>query len=263
MLTVTSADGTSVALDRTGSGPPLILVSGAFASRSDLAPFAQQLAPHFTVLAYDRRGRGESSDTAPYAVEREVEDIEALMAEAGGSAFAFGHSSGAVLALEAAAHNPAIAGLALYEPPFIVDDSRPAPPADLATHLDRLVSDGRRGDAVEYWMRYAVEVPAEQIDQMRGSPMWPALEQVVHTAVYDATIMADTMRGTPLPPHRWSSVTAPALVMDGELSAPFQHHAVDQLVSVLPNAQRRTVAGATHSVAPQVLAPILVEFFAG
>ena len=147
---VISRDGTTIAFDRTGQGPAVILVSPALGARSDLltAPLAVLLAPHFTVFSYDRRGRGDSGDTAPYAVEREVEDIEALITEAGGSAFAYGISSGAVLALEAASKFPTkIKKLALYEPPFIVDDSRPRVPEDYVTQVNELIAAGRRGDA--------------------------------------------------------------------------------------------------------------------
>ncbi len=150
MQTVGSADGTTIAFDRSGQGPALILVGGASATRAAAASVAAALAPYFTVFAYDRRGRGDSTDTLPYAVEREVEDIEALIDEAGGSAFVFGHSSGAVLALEAACLLPdRIRKLALYEPPFIIDDSRPPLPEDFAAHLEGLVAAGRRGDAVD------------------------------------------------------------------------------------------------------------------
>src|SRR6266704_5313300 len=187
MRKVISKDGTPIAFDQSGQGPAIILVASATATRLDEASLAAALAPHFTVFAYDRRGRGESGDTAPYAVEREVEDIDALITEAGGSAFVFGHSSGAVLALEAARLLPTkITKLALYEPPFIVDDSHPPSPPDYASRLMELVSSGRRGEAVEYFMT-EVGTPAEMVAQMRQSPMWLGLEEVAHTLAYDAT----------------------------------------------------------------------------
>src|SRR5689334_25194862 len=158
---VISQDGTRIAFDQSGQGPAIILVSGATATRAAAVSLAAALAPDFTVFAYDRRGRGESGDTAPYAVEREVEDIEALIDAAGGSAFVLGHSSGAVLALEAARLLPTkITKLALYEPPFIVDDSRPPAPENFASHLNELVSSGRRGEAAESFMTF-VGTPAE------------------------------------------------------------------------------------------------------
>ncbi len=170
MRNVISKDGTPIAFDRSGEGPALILVGGASAARADEASLAAALAPYFTVFAFDRRGRGNSGDTAPYAVEREVEDIEALIDEAGGSALVFGHSSGAVLALEAARLLPTkITKLALYEPPFIIDDSRPPAPQDFSAHLSALVASGRRGEAVESFMM-VVGLPSEMIAQMRQSP---------------------------------------------------------------------------------------------
>src|SRR5438046_1626305 len=167
MRTVISQDGTPIAFDQSGQGPALVLVAQAGATRLAQAELSAHLAPHFTVLAYDRRGRGESGDTAPYAVEREVEDLDALITEAGGSAFVFGHSSGAVLALEAARRLATkITKLAVYEPPFIVDDSRPPLPEDYVTQLTELVSSGRRSEAVEYFMTKAVGVPVQEVAQM-------------------------------------------------------------------------------------------------
>src|SRR5205823_8445518 len=181
MRTVISKDGTLIAFDQSGQGPALILVTGALTTRADWSSLTAHLAPHFSVFAYDRRGRGESGDTAPYAVEREVEDLDALITEAGGSAFDFGHSSGAALALEAAVRGLAITKLALYEPPFIVDDSRPRLPEDFATQLSEMVSSGRRGDAAELFMTKAAEAPVEVVAQMRNAPFWPGVEAVAHT----------------------------------------------------------------------------------
>jgi pimeloyl-ACP methyl ester carboxylesterase len=258
-----SKDGTAIAFDQSGDGPSIILVGGAMSTRSSSAPLAALLAPHFTVFAYDRRGRGDSGNTAPYEVQREVDDLDALITAAGGSAFVFGHSSGAVLALEAAARGLAITKLALYEPPFIVDDSRPPLPGDYVTQLTKLIASGRRGDAVAFFMTTGVGLPVEAVAQMRHDPMWPALEEVAHTLGYDGTIMGDTMRGNPLPLKRWASVTVPTLVMDGGESPAWQRTAVQALVDVLPHAQHRSLEGQTHGVAPDALAPVLEEFFAG
>src|SRR6266496_2674899 len=230
MRKVHSKDGTTIAFDWSGEGPAIILVGGALSDRSAGTQLAAHLAPHFTVYTYDRRGRGDSGDTPPYAVAREVEDIEALINEAGGSAFVFGHSSGAVLALEAARLLPTkITKLALYEPPFIIDNSRPPAPVDYAAHLSELVSSGRRGEAVAYFMT-EVGTPAEMVAQMRQSPMWPGLEEVANTLAYDVTIMGDTQRGDPSTLRKWASVTVPTLVMDGTVflgrseSQVFLHH---------------------------------------
>ncbi|HEX8036597.1 MAG TPA: alpha/beta hydrolase [Ktedonobacterales bacterium] len=264
MDTVQSKDGTTIAFDRSGQGPALILVSGALGTRAVAASLVASLAPHFTVFAYDRRGRDDSGDTPPYAVEREVEDINALITEAGGSAFVFGHSSGAVLALEAARLLPSrITKLAMYEPPFIIDDSRPPLPRDYVARLNELIAAGRRGEAVEYFMTSAVGVPAEVVTDMRSTPFWATLEAVAHTLPYDGTIMGDTMDGDPRPLRQWASVAVPTLVMDGGMSPAFMHHGAEELVSVLPNGQHRRLIGQDHGPADEVLVPVLVAFFVG
>ena len=256
---VRSRDGTTIAFDRTGDGPPLIFVGGAFQQRSGqgMAQLAALLAPRLTVYNYDRRGRGDSGDTAPYAVEREVEDLEALIAEAGGSAFVFGMSSGGVLALEAARRLP-ITRLAVYDPPFMVDDSGPRPPADHQAQLTELVSSGRPGDAAEFFMTKIIGMPTEAVAPMRGSPIWPALEQVAHTLPYDAAVMGDYS----LPIERMRSVTVPTLVIAGEKTDPRLRRAARALWAALPDVQQRTLEGQTHEWAPEILAPTLERFFA-
>jgi pimeloyl-ACP methyl ester carboxylesterase len=264
MDVVTSNDGTPIAFDRSGKGPPILLIGGALSDRSAAASLTAHLAPAFTVFAYDRRGRGDSGDTEPYAVDREIEDVEALILEAGGSAFVYGHSSGAVLALEAArALRDRITKLALYEPPFIVDDSRPPLPQDYATQLAELVSAGRPGDAVEFFMVSGPGMPAEAVAEMRKAPFWPAMEAVAHTLAYDFRIMGGTMSGSPAPLKQWGSVTVPALVMDGGASPLWQRHAVRALADILPHAQHRTLEGQDHGSDPEVLSAELTEFFAG
>ena len=260
MNKTTSKDGTPIAFDRSGDGPALILVTGAMATRTDAASLAASLSPHFTVFAYDRRGRGDSGDTLPYAVEREVEDIEALINEAGGSAFVYGISSGAALALEAANRGLPIKKLALYEAPFIVDDSRPPIPNDYLAQLNGLISAERRGDAVKLFMKL-VGVPAIFIAIMRFMPAWSKLTAVAHTFPYDITIVQDNQRGKPLPTNRWTSVNVPTLVADGGKSPAWMRHGTRALADVLPNATRRTLEAQTHMVKPNVLAPALVEFF--
>ncbi len=261
MPKVTSKDGTTIAFDKTGQGPALILVGGALSNRSAAAPLLPLLSPHFTVFAYDRRGRGDSGDKAPYAVEREVEDINALIKAAGGSVFVFGHSSGAVLALEAAARGLAITRLAVHEPPFVVDDSRPPVPKDYVAQINTRVSAGRRGEAVKFFMTEAVGVPAEVVTQMQGMPMWTDMEKVAHTLAYDGTIMGDTMAGSPLPARQWASVTIPTLVMAGGASPAWMRHAALALANVLSDARYYTLDGQMHDVDPATLAPILVDFF--
>ena len=261
MRQVKSRDGTAIAFDQSGKGPAIILVAGALSDRSGAAPLAALLAQHLTVVAYDRRGRGDSGDTAPYAVEHEIEDIDALIKAVDGSAFVFGHSSGAVLALEAAAAGLAIPKLAVYEPPFFVDDSRPPQAEDYLARLTDLVSTGRYGQAVELFLAEAVGVPAEMVDQIRSSPMWTTMEKTARTLPYDHLIMGDSVTGHPLPAARWASVTQPTLVMDGGASPPWLRHAAQGLVTVLRNATYLTLEGQTHAADPAVVAPALVEFF--
>lgn len=257
-----SKDGTPIAFDQSGQGPAIILVAGATATRVAEASLAASLAPYFTVFAYDRRGRGESGDTAPYAVEREVEDIAALISEAGGSAFVFGHSSGAVLALEAARLlGDSIAKLAVYEPPFIVDNSRPPVPQNYVSHLNELLAAGRRSEAVEYFMAEAMLVPGEMLGQMRASPMWPQIEAVAHTIPYDGTVMGDTVRGDPATIRKWVDVTVPTLVMVGGASPEFFHSGTRALIDILPRSQYRCLPEQNHGPADEVLVPVLREFF--
>ncbi len=213
MRTVTSHDGTPIAFDQSGQGPALILVDGALCSRNfgPMGPLAAQLAPQFTVYAYDRRGRGESGNTLPFAVEREVEDIAALIAEAGGSAFVYGISSGAALAFEAARQLPtAITKLALYEPPYTVDADRVQGFKAYRARLDELLAAGRRGDGVELMMRL-VGAGDEGVAGMRQSPVWPLFEAVAPTLAYDAAELGDSS----VPTERAASVTMPTLVLAG------------------------------------------------
>jgi pimeloyl-ACP methyl ester carboxylesterase len=257
-----SADGTPIAYERTGTGPPLIVVGGALSTRVAAEPLAQLLAPRFAVIAYDRRGRGDSGDTPPYTVEREVDDLAALIAEVGGSAFVLGHSSGAVLALEAARIlGSTIPMLALYEPPFIVDDSRPPAPADFVAHLDELVAADRRGDAVEYFLITGPGVPAEALAQMRETPMWLGMESMAHTLAYEGLVLGDAMSGSPAPLERWSSVDVPTLVLDGGASPPWQRSSTQALARVLPRSVHRSLPGQTHGADPEILAPVLRAFF--
>ena len=263
---VTSKDGTRIAYEKTGAGPALVIVAGALSDRSNATRLATLLSEHFTVLNYDRRGRGESTDTSPYAVEREVEDIEALIDAAGGSASLFGSSSGAVLALEAASRLPTkVRRQVLYEPPFIVDDSRPPVPADMLARVTELVAQGKRGDAVSAFMIDGVGVPAEMVEGMRRSPMWAGLERVAHTLVYDLKLMGDTQAGKPLPAERWKTAKAPALVLSGGASEPWLHAAAEALAKLLPDGEHRVLEGLDHSaavMAPQKLVPVLTEFLA-
>jgi pimeloyl-ACP methyl ester carboxylesterase len=258
METVTSKDGTTIAFDRVGDGPSVVLVSGGSVDRTSNAPLAALLASDFAVLNYDRRGRGPSGDTPPYAVEREVEDIDAVIRAAGGSAFLYGTSSGAALALEAAASGLPITKLALWEPPFVLDENL-RPPKDQVQQYQTMLAEGRRGDAVEYFMTEVVRMPPEFVAQARTAPFWAATEALAHTLPYDATIMADYS----LPVDRAASVTVPSLVLSGGASFPFMQETAEALARAFPEGKTRTLENQTHDVAPEVLAPALKEFFLG
>ena len=258
MDTVASADGTVIAFDRYGSGPPVIMTVGAFNTRSQTEPLARALAPRFTALNYDRRGRGDSGDTAPYSVEREIADIAALIEQAGGSASLFGHSSGATLALRAAASGLPITHLVLYEPPFNTDDNYPTLPADFAGELAELVSADRRGDAVELYQTKAVGIPQEMVAQMRHAPFRPGLEAIAHTLAYDAAIIGDRS----MPGGLLASVTVPALVITGEQSPPFLRNAAHVAAQTLPNGKLAVLPGQSHDLDADATAPVMTEFLA-
>ena len=263
MYTLRSNDGTTIAFEKRGEGPPLIMVDGALCSRA-MGP-GRSLAPHladrFTVYTYDRRGRGDSSDTPPYAVERELEDLDTLITEVGGSSYVFGLSSGAVLALEAAARGASISKLALYEAPFIVDDSRAPVPADIVAQFDQLLAEDRRGDAVHLFMRQ-VGAPRLMIALMRLLPVWPRLKSVAHTLPYDMTVMAGRQSGEPLPAGPWTAAAMPTLVLVGEKSPAWFHNSMRALADTLPNARLAIAPRQTHLVKPKVLAPQLARFYA-
>ena len=258
MDTVASADGTTIAFDRYGDGPPVIMAVAAFNTRSATEPLARALAPQFTVLNYDRRGRGDSDDTAPYAVDREIDDLSALITAAGGSAAVFGHSSGATLALKAAAAGLPVTKLVLYEPPFRTDDSHPGLPADFPAKLAGLVSAGRRGDAVELYQTQAVGIPEEVVVQLRHAPFRPGLEAIAHTLAYDAAIIGDLS----LPGGLLATITGPALVITGENSPPFLRNAARAAAAALPGGHLATLPGQTHDINPDATAPVMAAFLA-
>jgi len=261
MKTVSSADGTKIAYDQQGDGPALILIDGAMNSRSSgpKPELATLLSRHFTVYSYDRRGRGDSGDTLPYAVDREIEDIEALIGDAGGTAYLFGHSSGACLALEATVKlGSKVTGLAMYDPPYDDDPAAGQAWREYIKHLTTALAEGRRGDAVALFMRY-VGMPDGQIDGMRRTPFWPAAEAIAPTLGYDhAGVIGED---NSVPTGLAARVGVPALVIDGGASLPFMHDTARTLSQAMPHARRRTLEGQTHDINPGVLAPVLVEFF--
>ena len=262
MNTVISKDGTKIAYQKQGNGPALILVASAAADHHDAAQFAEQLTTHFTVYNYDRRGRGQSTDTAPYAVEREVEDIEALIHITGGQASLFGSSSGAVLALEAASLlADQVTKLYLYEPPFIINDSRKPVPVDYVQQLNSRIEAGKRSEAVEYFASEALGIPEEYIGYMKADPSWTKMESLSHTLAYDGLIMGTTQSGNPLPTDRWA-VEVPTLIMTGENSEPLFHDAASALAELLPKAVMHTLAGEDHSavvMSPDALVKAILD----
>jgi pimeloyl-ACP methyl ester carboxylesterase len=258
--TVTSADGTVIVFDQSGAGPALVLVQSALMDRADpvMSGVAVGLSRWFTVFNYDRRGHGDSGDTQPYAVEREAEDLTALIAAAGGSALVFGGSSGAALALRAAVRNPAITRLAVWEPPYHVDDSAPRLPHDFAAQLDRLVQGGKRGDAIELFMVEAVQATPETVAGMRGQPFWPAMEAVAQTLAYEALVMGPD---NALPAGLLAHVTQPTLVLNGADSPAWMGNAGTTVAGAIPGAVHRVLEGQAHNVAPEAIVPELLEFF--
>jgi len=264
MKTVTSKDGTTIAYDQTGHGPPLVLVDGALNSRAFglNGPLAALLADRFTVFTYDRRGRGDSGNTQPYAVQREIEDLEAVIDAGGSQAYVYGISSGAGLALETACAVPAkVSKLALYEPPFVVDGTRPPVPADAIGQVTDLLARNRRGAAVKLFLREDAQVPAAVVTLMPLMPAWGKLKAAAHTLPYDLTIMDGGQQGRPLQPGRWAPLTARTLVMAGSKSPPWLQNAARALAQALPGASHQTLPGQTHIVKPKPLAPVLADFF--
>lgn len=258
---VVSKDGTRIAYDRLGNGPPVILVVGALCSRTfgPSVKLAPRLARRFTVFNYDRRGRGESGEDSPYQVAREIEDIQALIELAGGSACIFGHSSGAVLALRAAAHGLAIDKLALYEAPLIVDHSRASTDRDWV-QIERSVAAERRDDAVKSFLK-SIGMPGFAISLMKWTPIWRKITALAHTLPYDGEIVRDLQRGEPLPAGAWTNVTIPTLVLHGGRSPGWMKNGTLALAKALPNAKFRVLEGQTHDVSPKVLMPVLSDFF--
>lgn len=258
--TVAAKDGTTIAYDRHGEGPALILVDGAMCTRSSGSKpeLVALLAPHFTVYSYDRRGRGDSGDTEPYAVEREIEDIAALIDEAGGAAGLYGHSSGASLALEAAVTlGDKVAKLAMYEAPYNDDPAAQRGWREYTRRLTELLGADRRGDAIALFMAL-VGTPADQVEGMRCAPFWPALEAIAPTLAYDHTAILGEDGALPI--ARAARVLVPTLVMAGGASYPFMHDTARALSAAIPHAQLRTLAGQRHEVSPEALAPVLVAF---
>jgi pimeloyl-ACP methyl ester carboxylesterase len=264
MKTVVSKDGTTIAYEQSGRGPVIIIVAGAIQYRAfdqGLAQLAELLSLQFTVINYDRRGRGESTDNQPYAVAREIEDIAALIDAAGGAAYLYGISSGAVLAMEAALALPnKVKKLAMYEAPCNDDQGARQAWRTYTQQLGAALADDRRGDAVALFMRLT-GAPADQVEGMRQAPVWPVFEAIAPTLAYDH--IAILGEEAAVPTQRAAQVAVPTLVMDGSASYPFMHATAVTLAGAIANAQHRTLDGQTHEVAAEAIAPVLTEFFQG
>ena len=262
MKTITSKDGTTIAYDQWGKGPAVILVDGALQYRAfdqGMVELAELLAQHFTVIHYDRRGRGDSTDTQPYALEREIEDIEALIDEVGGAAFLYGISSGAALAMEAAIGLPdKVSKLAMYEAPYNDDPTAQQAWRNYVKELRKLLDEGRKGDAVGLFMMLVGASP-EDVEGVKQTPMWPSWESIAPTLAYDH--IAALGEDAAVPTDRAAHLTMPVLVMDGSESFPFMHTTAVALANAMPEGQHRTLEGQTHEVAADAIAPVLVDFF--
>jgi pimeloyl-ACP methyl ester carboxylesterase len=261
MDTVTSGDGTTIAFDAVGSGPPLVLVRGALNDRKTPAELLPLLAPRYTVYTYDRRGRGDSGDTQPYAPAREVEDLRAILAAAGEPAFVYGHSSGAVLGILAAAEDAPITKLVAFEPPWVVDDTRTPAPADLSDRVRAAIAEGRRDDAVEMFLVEAVQLPAAAMPMVRNNPDWPGMVKIANTLPYDIDITAGPERTQAPPRDALSAIRIPTLVVGGGKSPEWARNAVAAAAEAIPGGRARTVDGEDHGISADAIAPVLIEFF--
>lgn len=258
MSTVRSLDGTPIGFDRTGSGPPVIMMGGALNDKVFLSPLAAMLGERFTVYNYDRRGRGDSGDTPPYSRQREVEDLGQVLAEVGEPAALFANCSGGVIGIEGIAAGLPITRLAMYEPPFILEGQRPELPHDFVQRLSQFVAEGRRGDAVRYFMAEVVRMPDAMIEKISNGPMWPWLESLAQSLPYDTSLMGDTS----LPTELLAKVTIPTLVIDGGASPQWQRNSVQAVVDLLERGRRYTLPGQNHNLAMDLVAPVLIEFLA-
>ena len=261
---VTSKDGTQIGYSVIGSGPAIVLVDGAMCWRAmgPATPLAEELKDRFTVYTYDRRGRGESGDTKPYSTEREIDDLAALIAAAGGSVKLYAISSGVILALEAANTLPGITGMVLYEAPIFTDATRKPVPADYVQRMDELVASGDNAGAVKHFMQKGIAVPWFVLAMMQVFGMFRKMAPVGHTLPYDTAFVAPLWTYRPIPANRWPHVTMPVLAMGGSKSDAWMQNAQKAIAANLPNAQHRTLPGQNHMVGAAAIAPVIKEFLA-
>jgi len=258
MKRVESRDGTSIAYEVTGQGPPLVLVGGAFRdrhARAAVTPLAEHLAGRFTVYSYDRRGRGDSGDTPPWSVAREVEDLAALVTAAGGRAALHGMSSGAILALEAALGGVPATQLVLYEAPVGFDAAH-RPPEGLAEELAALAASGKRSEAAALFLTRLVGMPEPAVAGMQRAPTWRDREALAHTLAHDVRLASGSVAAV----EQARALTTPTLVLDGSASPPWMREASARLAATLPAARHVTLAGQTHDVDPAALARAIAAF---
>ena len=261
MAHIKSKDGTHIASDKAGTGPAIIVVNGALSYRAVYSdnPLVSELSKDFTIYTYDRRGRGESTDTKPYSVEKEIEDIEALIEDAGGSAYLYGVSSGAALSLLSAARlgKAKVPKLALYEPPYISDSEKDKENfVNQRKRIYELINTGSQGDATAFHFT-AIGTPPDALEKLRKSPEWPLMEKVEHTLAYDYTILHDGA----VPVDAAKKATMPALVMNGEKSFDFMSNAAKNVSKIMPNARWEMLKGQKHQPSPEIIVPVLREFF--
>jgi len=254
--TTISRDGTSIAYQRTGEGPAVVLVSGAMSTGATVAPLGVPLSGGFTVVSYDRRGRGQSGDTEPYEVAREVEDLAALIDALGGEAWLYGHSSGGALVLEAAASKLPLRGVAVYEVPYAVYEGGAKERAEYTENLTAALGEGRRGDAVELFLRLT-GLAEEMIQGARNSPMWPGMESIAPSLAHDDAVMGDGL----VPRERLAAIDVPVLSLAGSASPAWMREAARTVAETVPRGTYRVLEGQAHTVDPNVLAPALTEFF--
>jgi pimeloyl-ACP methyl ester carboxylesterase len=251
---VKSADGTTLAVESFGDGEPLIVLGGALSTRAAIQPYVPFLGGYFTVYGVDRRGRGDSGDTAPYAVEREIEDVAAIVQSAGGSAKVYGHSSGAILALEAAAAGVPMSGLLAYEPPFCTPQEPGESWDQFAARVRQLAETGQRDDAVEAFLRHT-GMPFDPA--VKQSPWWPGMLALAHTLFYDLSLAGSA----DIPAERFAKIQAPVLAVYGGNSDSWAQRSADGVASAVQNGRTKLVPGYDHRVAPEALAPVLLDFF--
>jgi Alpha/beta hydrolase family len=256
--TIISNDGTPIVVDRSGTGPAVVLIGGGPTNRSAATGLANVLSEQLTVLNYDRRGRGDSGDTPPYSFEREFEDLAAVLALADGAAAVYGTSAGAIWALEAAARQFPIARVVAWEPPYFADDSPTRPPIDYASKLGALLAGGRHRDALDLFFTEAAGLPAAFLDGIHQAPFWAQMEADADALGYDAQLIGDFS----IPVERLQRVAVPTLIVDGG-TTPWMSHGADAVARIVPGAERRTLAGQPHNVADDAIAPVIIETVVG